>query len=204
MTTVNPAPTRSNALATASIIVGVLSLVFSWVPILGLLAGLTAAGLGIAGMRRANRGPDIGHGQAIAGVILGACAAILGLVVTIAVMTAAGHAANSSTPLGFPDSPPAFPARVDSSNGAKPGIPPSSFDDGTWAVGSEITPGTYRSPGPLDDNIGICMWQRLSGTGGTFPEVIASDISQGRSTITVQATDAAVKFSGCKDFVKVN
>jgi hypothetical protein len=78
-----------------------------------------------------------------------------------------------------------------------------SFGDGSWLVGVEIPAGTYKSAGPTPSVIPVCMWQRLSGTGGTLDEIITSDVSQGPAVITIEPTDKAVKFSGCKEFVKV-
>jgi hypothetical protein len=49
-----------------------------------------------------------------------------------------------------------------SSNLASPGVP---IADGVWIVGVDLSPGRYRGEvGPA------CLWQRLSGFGGTDGE----------------------------------
>ena len=54
-------------------------------------------------------------------------------------------------------------------------IPPptterTSFGAGTWLVGADIEPGRYFT-NPRDG----CYWERLSGLGGTFAEIIANE-----------------------------
>ena len=45
---------------------------------------------------------------------------------------------------------------------APPPAPRTTIDaDGTYAVGTEIVPGTYSSAGPIQDS--ACYWKRTSG-----------------------------------------
>lgn len=75
----------------------------------------------------------------------------------------------------------------------------SSFEgDGTYVVGEDILPGTYRaeaSPG--------CYWEtgRGSGTGG-IDEIIANDNADGPVVVQIPATVYQIKVSGCGTFEK--
>lgn len=64
------------------------------------------------------------------------------------------------------------------------------FEDGTLLVGSELAPGRWTSGGN-------CYWERLSGVGGTFEEIITNDNPAGQAIVDIAATDAAFSSSGC-------
>lgn len=201
MTTVidqpTPTPSRSNSAAVIALVLGILGVLFCWVPILGLLVSLGALALGTAGYRKARRGPDVGSGQAVAGIVLGSIGAFFALLATVGAFAIAGHVSHNM--------PAPIPA-AEPSTGHTAGVPvprTAIFGDGSWLVGVEIPAGTYKSAGPTPSVIPVCMWQRLSGTGGTLNEIITSDVSQGPTVITIDPTDKAVKFSGCKEFGKV-
>jgi hypothetical protein len=203
MTTVidqpTPAPSRGNKPATVALVLGILGVFFCWVPIVGFFTASLALGVGIMGYRQARRGPDVGSGQAVAGIVLGAIGAFFGLLVTVGVFAIASHASHD----GSPTMVPAVAPSTGHAAGAGQLHMVESFGDGSWLVGAEIPSGTYKSAGPTPSVIPVCMWQRLSGTGGTLNEIITSDVSQGPAVVTIEPTDKAVKFSGCKDFVKV-
>lgn len=67
-----------------------------------------------------------------------------------------------------------------------------SFGDGTHAIGSDIQPGTYRGEGG-----GLCYWERLSGFGGTFEEIIANGAAEENPVVTVEASDVGFETQGC-------
>lgn len=59
---------------------------------------------------------------------------------------------------------------------------------GSWVVGVQVTPGTYRA-----ENSGLgCVWQRLSNFSGSFDAVIASGFasSAGAQLVTIAPADA--------------
>ncbi|WP_050995521.1 hypothetical protein [Leptospirillum ferriphilum] len=68
----------------------------------------------------------------------------------------------------------------------------TSFGDGTFIVGKDIQPGTYRSRGGDD-----CIWERLSGFGGTFSDVIASDTMSKNPIVTIEPIDKGFKSENC-------
>ena len=69
----------------------------------------------------------------------------------------------------------------------------TAFDAGTYVVGTDITPGTYRSAG--GDG---CYWARLTGFGGTLPEIISNTNATGPTVVTIAAGDGGFKSSGCQ------
>ena len=76
----------------------------------------------------------------------------------------------------------------------------TSFGDGTFLVGIDISSGTYRSS-PLESH---CYWARLSGLGGTLDDVIANDvISTGPTIVEITSSDYAFRSSGCAEWKRV-
>lgn len=68
---------------------------------------------------------------------------------------------------------------------------------GTYVVGEDIEPGTYRTDGPADDSFsGMCYWARLSGLSGEFDELIANDAFEGQTTVEVNEGDVALELTG--------
>lgn len=67
----------------------------------------------------------------------------------------------------------------------------STFSTGTYEVGTEIQPGTYRTSGS-----DWCYWERLSSNDGEFDSIITNGNANGPSSLSVKASDAFVRFSG--------
>ena len=68
----------SKGLALTSLILGILSLIFVWVPVAGALGGIIALILGILALRKRQS-----KGLSLTGIITGALATVIGLFVTI-------------------------------------------------------------------------------------------------------------------------
>lgn len=69
-------PPRSNGMATASMVIGIIALVFTFIPFIGLISWLLAPLaiiFGIVGMSQ----PDLPRGQAIAGLVTGGLALLM-------------------------------------------------------------------------------------------------------------------------------
>lgn len=75
----------SNGLGIAALVVGIAALVLSWFPFLGLVLGIVALVLGIVGLRKASRLQARNEGQAIAGVVMGSIATLIGMAVAVAI-----------------------------------------------------------------------------------------------------------------------
>jgi hypothetical protein len=68
-----------------------------------------------------------------------------------------------------------------------------TFGDGTWQVGKDIQPGTYRTRKASD----TCIWKRLSGFGGTYTDTIAGDLTNAPVVVTIAATDKGFQSERC-------
>ena len=81
---------RRNGMGTAALVLGVVALVLVILLLfspLGAFLGLLAILFGILGLIRANRGEADNRGQAVAGLVTGAVALLLGILFTISVGT---------------------------------------------------------------------------------------------------------------------
>lgn len=71
--------------------------------------------------------------------------------------------------------------------------PDAQFGDGTWIVGVDIAPGTWRTEGSEG-----CYWERQSEFGGSGAgAIIANDNARGTAVVTIKATDKGFKSSRC-------
>jgi hypothetical protein len=66
--------------------------------------------------------------------------------------------------------------------------------DGTFLVGKDIVPGTYR--GNVDAQSG-CYWSRLRGLSGELSDVVANEIESGPAIVTIKKTDKAFSTKRC-------
>jgi len=73
------------------------------------------------------------------------------------------------------------------------------FDDGTWIVGVDIAPGTWRN----DDSSESCYWERVSDFSGEFDALIANEFSSAIQTVTISATDAGFKSERCGTWTRI-
>jgi hypothetical protein len=70
--------------------------------------------------------------------------------------------------------------------------------DGTFLVGSDIVPGTYRNR-----NGGDCYWARLSGTSGDFSQILANNNTSGQAIVTILPSDKAFSVERCGEWTRV-
>jgi hypothetical protein len=70
---------------------------------------------------------------------------------------------------------------------------PRTYGPGTYRVGTDIPAGTYRTR----TNSSGCYWERLSGFGGTFDEIIANDFTNYRAIVDIAPSDAGFRTSNC-------
>ncbi|MGY0461579.1 hypothetical protein ACW14Y_15125 [Kitasatospora sp. cg17-2] len=73
---------------------------------------------------------------------------------------------------------------------------------GTYLVGADVQPGTYKTAGP-SDSTGLCYWERSSGTSGDAGSIIANDALTGQGVVTIKKSDALFKSQGCQMWTKV-
>jgi hypothetical protein len=74
----------------------------------------------------------------------------------------------------------------------------ATIDDGTWEVGRDIKPGTYRIREPAF----FCYWARLKNFSGSLGAIIANDNVTAYSVITIRASDKGFETSGCPTWTK--
>lgn len=81
--------------------------------------------------------------------------------------------------------------------GPAPGPANVSMDnDGTYAVGTDIVPGTYSSAGPVQG--GVCYWKRVSGD-----TIVDNAMSKQPQIVQIAATDTSFKTSDCQPWQKI-
>ena len=77
--------------------------------------------------------------------------------------------------------------------------PATSIDaDGTFVIGTDILPGRYRTAGGSK-----CYWERQSGLGGSFSEIISNSSAEGQQVVEIAPTDAAFETRGCGFWEKI-
>lgn len=73
----------------------------------------------------------------------------------------------------------------------------TSFSDGMYIIGTDITPGTYRNTGAQG-----CYYARLSGFGNTTDEIIANNNVDTATIVTIAASDKGFQSNGCGTWTK--
>jgi hypothetical protein len=113
-----------------------------------------------------------------------------------ALLIAAGASAGQvyAQPTSEEPAPPADP----SAEAAPPPAPKTTIDaDGTFAVGTDIVPGTYSSAGPVPD--GACYWKRTSGD-----QLVDNAMSKKPQVVQIQAGDTAFTTNDCQPWQLTN
>ena len=72
-----------------------------------------------------------------------------------------------------------------------PPAPLSEVGPGTYIIGRDIAPGTYRGKGG-SDVMSACYWERLAGLTDDMDDVLANDNATGAFFVTVEASDYAL------------
>lgn len=71
--------------------------------------------------------------------------------------------------------------------------PATVFSNGTFVVGADIAPGTYRNSSSSRG----CYWKRVSGFGDTLGEIIANEFTYVRQIVTISPNDAGFVSDDC-------
>lgn len=74
----------------------------------------------------------------------------------------------------------------------------TSFDEGTYIVGEDIEPGTYKNSGSSG-----CYYARLSGYTGDMSNIIANGNTDTSTVVTIVQTDAGFESQGCGKWTKI-
>jgi hypothetical protein len=81
---------------------------------------------------------------------------------------------------------------------AKPKLTFATFDNGTFQVGKDIQPGTYRTR----QGSANCYYQRLSGFTGAINQIIANNSTSNPAIVTIEASDKGFQSTGCGTWTK--
>lgn len=76
-----------------------------------------------------------------------------------------------------------------------PSTPPAGIKNGVNLVGTDVQPGTYRSVNA------DCYWARLSGTSGSFDDIITNSV--GATVVTISSSDVAFESRSCAPWTQV-
>lgn len=83
----------------------------------------------------------------------------------------------------------------------KPKGPSGSIPgDGTFRVGSEVKPGTYKSK-PDASGVGMCYWARLRSANED--SIISNHLGSGPTFVTIHSTDKYFQTTGCATWKRV-
>lgn len=191
-----------NGCGIAALVFATLGLVFGVVPLTGPLAvltGLLAVGCGVFGARRVWRGVASNRVMSWVGVALGGSAMLLGVWgVSVTARTAARTAEQLASLTGqgpeivVPVAPPLLELGRDQVAG-----------EGTFPVGAELRPGSYRTDGPADAAVPTCYWARERDLSGSPSATVASGSVGGPTTVTIGPADAAFTSRGCRPWTRI-
>lgn len=76
--------------------------------------------------------------------------------------------------------------------------PVSQFSDGTFAVGQDIQPGTYRNSGSEG-----CYYARLRGFGGTIKDIISNENTDAVAIVSILPADAGFESKRCGTWSRI-
>ena len=112
-----------------------------------------------------------------------------------AALVVGGCAVSAGVAYADPDStsPPAPSPAASPEPSPGPGPKTTIDHDGTFAVGTDIAPGTYSTAGHVAN--GTCYWKRLGNPDGNL---IDNAMSKKPQVVQIDATDKAFKTDGCQ------
>lgn len=130
----------------------------------------------------------------IIGIVAGALVVLTcGCCGTIALVSSLNNSTAQATATTGSNNPPAR-AQATATHGPTATPTPSyaHFGDGTFQVGKDIQPGTYRTRSGSSG-----FYERLKGFGGTVDDIIANNNTDAPAVVTIAATDKGFSSQGC-------
>jgi hypothetical protein len=207
-------PRPANNAATTGFVLALIAAVVACIPLLGTISwvlapiGIVFAGIGLYRATPSRGG--VGRTMAIWGVVLGVLALIICSVYVTAIAKAAHSPSTYSAPYTYTAPAPAYTPPSYSSGSSTgsssassgdsvstPAPDPNTFTAGTYEVGTEIQPGTYRTTGS-----DWCYYERDKDLDGDLNSIIANDNVQGQGVMQVKSSDKYIKFSGTCTWTK--
>lgn len=120
---------------------------------------------------------------------------VSGIAVSVVLLAISAINSNANQGSGNNNSP-SSNTETSTAGNLEPQKPYTSFGDGTYIVGTDVLPGTYRSSGGND-----CYWERLSGFSGSESDIITNGSN---SIITIKNTDKGFDTNGCGVWSLIN
>ncbi|MGW4717686.1 hypothetical protein [Nocardia sp. NPDC004260] len=97
--------------------------------------------------------------------------------------------------------PPTPTSSVRPSPTPPPGPATAITRNGTYLVGADIQPGTWRTTGTSGSL--ECFWSRLSALTGELDAIIANGSSDGPQVVTIKPGDKAFSVQGCSTWTLI-
>lgn len=212
-----PGPRQTNNAATTGFVLALIAAVVACIPLLGTVSwvlaptGIVFAAIGL--YRATPSRAAVGRNMAIWGIVLGALALVICSVYVTAIAKSASTATSTSSsgysaPYTYSApapsyAPPSYSSGSPSGSSSTgdsattPAADPNTFSSGTYQVGADIQPGTYRTSGSS-----WCYWERDKDASGEFSSIISNGNSNGPGIMTVKGSDSYVKFEGTCSWTK--
>jgi len=186
-----------NGLGTAALVLGITAVIFSFIPLVGIIAwpiGITGLILGFVGLGRVNRREATNRGVAIAGLITSGAALVICVLWLVGIGIAGSQATPSRAPLPTVGAVSAAKTNAPAAP-AQPAGPATRIGDGTYEVGTDMAAGRYKTTG--DGSIGLCYWERAKDDSGDLGSIISNDLFRGPGSVTVKNGEFAKLSGGC-------
>jgi hypothetical protein len=171
---------------------------------MGFVMGAAAIVCAVLALRQISKGVGTGRGMAVWGLVLGILFGLAGL----GGMTSENKTSGTSTASTASSGSGAATRAVVPTAPAVAAPAPTATTipgEGTYLVGSEITPGTYRSPGAKKGFFEFCSYTRLRDTSGGSGAMIDMGTANANEPmiVTIAPSDGAFKSSGCEDWTRI-
>jgi len=186
-----------NGLGTAALVLGITAVIFSFIPLVGIIAwpiGITGLVLGFVGLARVNRREATNRGVAIAGLITSGAALVICVLWLVGIGIAGSQATPSRSALPTAGAVPAAKTNPQAAP-AQPVGQATRIGDGTYEVGVDMAAGRYKTTG--DGSIGLCYWERAKDDSGDLGSIISNDLFRGPGSVTVKNGEFAKLSGGC-------
>jgi len=186
-----------NGLGTAALVLGITAVIFSFIPLVGIIAwpiGITGLILGFVGLARVNRREATNRGVAIAGLITSGAALVICVLWLVGIGIAGSQATPSRSALPTAGAVPAAKTNPQAAP-AQPVGQATRIGDGTYEVGVDMAAGRYKTTG--DGSIGLCYWERAKDDSGDLRSIISNDLFRGPGSVTVKNGEFAKLSGGC-------
>jgi hypothetical protein len=186
-----------NGLGTAALVLGIVAVIFSFIPLVGIIAwpiGITGLILGFVGLARVNRREATNRGVTLAGLVTSGAALVICVLWLVGIGIAGSQATPSRSTIPTVDAVPAAKVNPPAAP-AKPAGPATRIGDGTYEVGVDMAAGRYKTTG--DGSIGLCYWERAKDDSGDLGSIISNDLFRGPGSVTVKNGEFAKLSGGC-------